>query len=72
MVNMLEICLTEFINRKTLLENELERILNNSSLETEIKFSRSLELIEDIANVYRSIDLVNEYLIKNNNNNSKT
>lgn len=70
MINMLEICLTELINKKNLLENELERVLNSNSLETDIKFGRSLELIEKIATIYKSIDLVNDYLIKNNNNNN--
>lgn len=69
MVNMLDICLTDLINKKNLFENELERILNNSSLETDIKFSRSLELIEKISSTYKSIDLVQEYILKNNNNN---
>lgn len=70
MVNMLDICLTDLINKKNLFENELERILNNSSLETDIKFSRSLELIEKISSTYKSIDLVQEYILKNNNNNN--
>lgn len=70
MVNMLDICLTDLINKKNLFENELERILNNSSLETDIKFSRSLELIEKISSTYKSIVLVQEYILKNNNNNN--
>lgn len=70
MVNMLDICLTELVNKKNLFENELERVLNNSTLDTDTKFSRSLELIEKISSTYKSIDLVQEYILKNNNNNN--
>jgi len=70
MVNMLDICLTELVNKKNLFENELERVLNNSTLDTDTKFSRSLELIEKISSTYKRIDLVQEYILKNNNNNN--
>lgn len=69
MVNILEICLTDLINRKNLLEGELERIVNDEKMETEQKFSKSLELVEKISNIYKSVDLINTYIIKNNKEN---
>jgi hypothetical protein len=68
MVNILEICLTELINKKNLLENELERIVNSNTIETDVKFNKSLSLIEEISNLYKSIELVNTYITKNNDN----
>lgn len=66
MVNILEICLTDLINKKNLLEGELERIVNDGNMETEQKFTKTLELVDKISNIYRSIDLINTYIIKNN------
>lgn len=69
MVNILEICLSDLINKKNLLEGELERIVNDGKVETEQKFNKSLELIDKISQTYRSIDLVNTYITKNNTQN---
>lgn len=69
MVNILEICLTDLINKKNLLEGELERIVNDGNMETEQKFTKTLELVDKISNIYRSIDLINTYIIKNNKEN---
>jgi hypothetical protein len=69
MVNILEICLSDLINKKNLLEGELERIVNDGNIETEQKFTKSLELIEKISQVYKSMDLVNTYITKNNTQN---
>ena len=41
MVNILEICLSDLVNKKNLLEGELERIVNDGKIETEQKFNKS-------------------------------
>jgi hypothetical protein len=69
MVNILEICLSDLVNKKNLLEGELERIVNDGKIETEQKFNKSLELIDKISQTYQSIDLVNTYITKNNTQN---
>lgn len=65
MINILELCLTEFINKRRLLELELERIVNSDKIETETKFKKTMELIEKISLTYNSIELINSYIIKN-------
>ena len=68
MVNMLEICLSHLINKKILLENELERLVNSDQVDSETKFNTSLELVEKISAIYQSIELTNSYITKNKNN----
>ena len=61
MANILELCLGDLITKRTLLEGELEQIVNNPTIGSKTKYDKSMELLEQISSVYNSINLLNLY-----------
>jgi hypothetical protein len=67
MVNIIELCLSDLINKKHLLEGELERVINSNDIETSVKFNKTLDLLKEIDSIYGSIELLKNYITTNKN-----
>lgn len=64
-MNILEYCLKDLNNQKILLEGKLELIVNDPLMSTEIKFSKTMDLLKEISNVQNLIGLVSIYITQN-------
>jgi hypothetical protein len=67
MANILEICLSDLITKKNLLEGELESIVNSPNIGTKTKYDKTMEILNEIGLLYNSINLLNMYITKNKN-----
>jgi hypothetical protein len=62
MMNILEICLSDFTVKRILLEGELERVINDKCITTETRLKLMAELIEKIGLVNLSITQASQYI----------
>lgn len=67
MANILEICLSDLITKKNLLEGELETIINSPNFGSKTKYDKTMEILNEIGLIYNSINLLNMYITKNKN-----
>lgn len=64
-MNILEICLKDLINQKTLLEGRLELIVNDTLISNDIKFNKTMDLLKEISVLQNLIGLTSMYITQN-------
>lgn len=64
-MNILELCLKDLVNQKTLLEGRLELVANDPLTANEIKFGKTMELLKEISTIQNLIGLTSMYITQN-------
>lgn len=64
-MNILEKCLKDLLNQKTLLEGRLEIVVNDSYMSTELKFNKTMDLLKQIGDLQNIIGLTTIYITQN-------
>lgn len=66
-MNILEKCLKDLLNQKTLLEGRLELLVNDPLMSTELKFNKTMDLLKEISDLQNLIGLTTVYITQNKN-----
>lgn len=66
-MNSLELILNQLVHEKNVLEFELERVINQKDIETNLKMSMSKEILSKLTNTINMINLTSTYLKPVNN-----
>lgn len=64
-MNILEKCLKDLLNQKTLLEGRLEIVVNDPYISTELKFNKTMDLLKQIGDLQNIIGLTTIYITQN-------